>query len=193
MRKQLESESKRDVIDDLDNLEKNSIRNLKVPSPISKKSPINKKQSVSIKSKIDRSECGDKSDIMKSTQHQWNFVERDRINKEIAEERCSKPNLESIRKTKLPMNNTAMNFNMSLFDQSHAVPDDHFIETREDELESRDDDDFNRQRSRIPTIVTSNEDMQNKTSNLTAALMDPNKVTNSKMRDTFARESSFDA
>ena len=201
MKKQyIDTESKRDVIADLENLEKNSIRNLKVPSPIIKKSPskINKNPSasVSIKSKIDRSECGDKSDIMKSTQHQWNFVEKDRINKEIAEERRSKPNLESIRKkTKQTMNNTAMNFNSSLFDQNHAVPDDHFLEQRDDavDLESRDDDDFDRQRSRVPTIVTTNEDLQNKTSDLTALMKSPHKATNSKMRDTFARESSFDA
>ena len=46
------------------------------------------------------------------------------------------------------MNNTAMNFNMSLFDNTHKVPDDHFAELEEmrngDELESRDDDDFER-------------------------------------------------
>ena len=101
-----------------------------------------------------------------------------RINKEIAEERCSKPNLESIRKkTKQNMNNTAMNFNSSLFDPSHAIPDDHFkdIEQRDDapDLESRDDDDFERQRSRAPTIVTTNEDMQNKTANLTNLMKSP--------------------
>ena len=85
------------------------------------------------------------------------------------------------------MNNTAMNFNMSLFDQSHAIPDDHFLEQRDDgDLESRDDEDFDRQRSRIPTIVTKNEDEQNQTSNLSALFMDQTKG-HSKLRDTFAR------
>ena len=42
------------------------------------------------------------------------------------------------------MNNTAMNFNASLFDDTHKVPDDHFADLEQikniDDLESRDDD-----------------------------------------------------
>lgn len=80
--------------------------------------------------------------MMKSTQHQWNFVENDKINKEIADARNSKPNLESLKKSILPMNNTAMNFNSSLFDPTHRVPDDHFESRQEDDLESRDCSNF---------------------------------------------------
>ena len=62
-----------------------------------------------------------------------------------------------------------------------------------DELESREEDGFERQRSRVPTIVTSNEQTQNISSNFTDLLLNNQKKTNSKLRDTFARESSFDA
>ena len=65
-------------------------------------------------------------------------MENEKINKEIADARSSKPNLESLKKAILPMNNTAMNFNSSLFDESHKVPDNHFEDLPEDDLESRD-------------------------------------------------------
>ena len=55
------------------------------------------------------------------------------------------------------MNNTAMNFNSSLFDPNHKIPDDHFEEAmREDDIESRDcnlDDQQSLKRDRTPTII----------------------------------------
>lgn len=133
-----------------DGLENISVKNPNVQGQSAKRVP--KQHTVSVKSKIEKSERAEQSDLMKSTQHQWNFAENDKINKEIADDR---PNLESLKKSVLPMNNTAMNFNSSLFDQSHRVPDDHFEPTQEeDDIESRDVSNFEdtQRRLRAPVI-----------------------------------------
>lgn len=41
-----------------------------------------------------------------------------------------------------PMANTAMNFNSSLFDRNNKIPEGHFDEIEDSELERGDDDDM---------------------------------------------------
>ena len=95
---------------------------------------------------------------------------------EIEKEHQNRPNLESLKRNNLNMNNTAMNFNSSLFDKQNKIPDGHFDDIEDDVLDIPSKNDFNGQRSRVPTIVTQNADTIIKTNtDMTEGFTDLNK------------------